>query len=125
MSVLSEMQVEELTLHQINEMTKLHCFVRETMRIDPATQNSVPYAAQQDIVIRGVRIPKGTDLTLSLRAVLQHSKEWTRPHDFLPERFDMDSPLYKRPDGEPRSSIAFAPFSSGPRNCPGQVLALA
>ena len=69
------------------------------MRLDPAAQISVPYAAQEDVVIRGVRIPKGTDLTFAIRAVLRHSDEWIRPNEFLPERFDIDSPLYKRPDG--------------------------
>ena len=48
---------------------------------------------------------------------------WQRPREYLPERFDPDSPLYNTPDGKPRHPFTMIQFGFGPRNCPGQVLA--
>ena len=44
---------------------------------------------------------------------------WTRPDDFLPERFDPDRPM----DPE-RPNFSYIPFSAGPRNCVGQRFAM-
>ena len=46
------------------------------------------------------------------------------PDEFLPERFNSESPLYLTPDGKNRHSTAFFPFTTGPRSCLGQTLAL-
>ena len=52
-------------------------------------------------------------------------EQWQRADEFIPERFDSDSPYFLTPDGKVRSPVAYIPFSLGPRNCLGQVLALA
>ena len=53
-----------------------------------------------------------------------NSKEWHRPLEFIPERFDPESPYFVRPDGKQRSPYSYIPFMAGGRKCPGQILAL-
>ena len=53
-----------------------------------------------------------------------NSKEWQSPLEFIPERFDPESPYFLRPDGKQRSPYSYLPFMVGSRKCPGQILAM-
>ena len=53
-----------------------------------------------------------------------NSKEWQSPLEFIPERFDPESPYFLRPDGKQRSPYSYQPFMIGSRKCPGQILAM-
>ena len=53
----------------------------------------------------------------------KNSAEWQRPHEFLPERFDTESPLYLTPSGKKRNPMSWAPFSGGKRICFGKTFA--
>ena len=52
-----------------------------------------------------------------------NSKQWQRPNEFLPERFDPSSPLFLTPDGKKRNPFSFFPFSGGRRVCFGKTFA--
>ena len=41
----------------------------------------------------------------------------------MPERFDSDSPLSKKPDGSKRHPYSFSPFLGGSRVCLGKTFA--
>lgn len=60
-------------------------------------------------------IPEGADILISPYVIHRHAGYWQNPHDFDPDRF-----LTMDPAAEP----AFIPFSSGPRNCIGEHLAM-
>lgn len=62
-------------------------------------------------------------LTINFQALSQNPKEWQRPMEMLPERFDSNSPLYLTPSGNKRKSTSFIPFHGGPRVCFGKTLA--
>ena len=51
--------------------------------------------------------------------------QWHKPEEFIPERFDIDSPYFLTPDGKTRSPVSYLPFSLGSRSCLGQTLGLA
>lgn len=70
----------------------------------------------------GVEVLKDTELMCQF----PHSNpnEWKNPLEFHPERFDPSSEYYQRADGKSRHRLAFTPFSSGPRACPGMFLAM-
>ena len=55
-------RVEDLTLSQLNELPKLNNFIKETLRLDPPSNFSLPYSAKERLTICGVEIPKGTTL---------------------------------------------------------------
>ena len=53
----------------------------------------------------------------------KNPKEWQKPFEFIPERFDSNSEYFKRPDGTPRNPLAFMPFLGGKRICLGKTFA--
>ena len=67
----------------------------------------------KDFELDGTWILKGTDIQYDLAAIHVNQTEWQFPYDFLPNRFDPESPLYKKPDGTARSNFAFIPFLWG------------
>jgi cytochrome P450 len=58
-----------------------------------------------------------------MQAIMRDPKQWIRPREFNPARFDPNSEMYKRPDGRPRNPLAFCPFSGGRRICAGKTFA--
>jgi len=52
-----------------------------------------------------------------------NSSQWQRPMEFLPERFNPQSPLYLTPDGKKRNPFSWCPFAGGKRVCFGKTLA--
>jgi cytochrome P450 len=110
----------------ILNMSYLNYVVRETLRLDCPTFNSLYYEAKEDITICGVDIPKGHILQSDIILLHTNPKEWHQPLEFIPERFDPESEFYFRPETEKkaRSPYSFVPFSFGGRKCPGQAYAL-
>lgn len=54
---------------------------------------------------------------------LHHNPEqWQEPEEFIPERFDTESPYFKTPKGEKRHAMSFTPFISGKRTCVGRTV---
>jgi cytochrome P450 len=49
--------------------------------------------------------------------------QWKSPEQFIPERFDHESPYYMKPDGTKRNPLAFSPFFGGRRVCLGKTFA--
>lgn len=60
---------------------------------------------------------------MNMQAIMRDPKQWIRPREFNPARFDPNSEMYKRPDGRPRNPLAFCPFSGGRRICAGKTFA--
>jgi len=68
-------------------------------------------------------VKKGDRVRVLPWALHKHSGEWQRPHEFLPDRFDPDSPLYLTPAGKKRNPMSWVPFSGGKRICFGKTFA--
>ncbi|KAM4601832.1 cytochrome P450 4F3 [Polymixia lowei] len=92
--------------------------IKETLRLhSPVLAVTRQYT--KDMPLPGDRtVPKGAICLVSLYGTHRNPTVWTNPYEFHPERFD---PANTRG----RSSHAFIPFSSGPRNCIGQKFAIA
>ncbi|KAI0388392.1 cytochrome P450 [Xylariaceae sp. FL0594] len=96
--------------------------IKETLRLYPqaGTMRESPagFLLSGD---KGTQYPvEGFDLWLSAHTIHRNPHYWTRPEEFLPERWTVrkDDPLY------PPQHNAFLPFSIGPRNCIGMELAM-
>lgn len=50
-------------------------------------------------------------------------RQWQRPEEFLPERFDRESELFLTPSKKERHQYAWCPFMAGNRYCIGQLVA--
>uniref|UniRef100_A0A3B4WKB4 Cytochrome P450, family 4, subfamily F, polypeptide 3 n=1 Tax=Seriola lalandi dorsalis TaxID=1841481 RepID=A0A3B4WKB4_SERLL len=106
---------EEIEWEDLANLTFTTMCIRESLRLHSPVQ-AVTRKYTQDMVLPGNRtVPEGTICLVSIYGTHHNPTVWTNPY---PLRFDPA-------DTENRSSHAFIPFSSGPRNCIGQKFALA
>ncbi|TRX95459.1 hypothetical protein FHL15_003790 [Xylaria flabelliformis] len=105
------------TYDEINELPYLHNVVREVLRVySPSLMG--PRQASKDLIIEGVRIPKGTQIDLHMPLLHHHQDVWGPDASvFDPERWDTRT-------GDGASLYAFEAFIQGPRMCPGKNFAL-
>lgn len=118
---------ESLDYDTVTEFTYLANVFFETMRIEAPVATANAQYSIQDITIgegsRKFNLKKGQNFMLSIYEMHHCEEVWIRPQEFLPDRFDKESELYKMPNGQPRPSQAFNPFIGGKRVCLGKSLA--
>ena len=117
--------LSELTPKKYGELNLLSWVLKESLRLTPTAPASVDYkVVRAGCKIRGVEIPTDARIFINFGVVQRDPRQWQRPAEFLPDRYDPESPLYLRPDGGKRHPMSHIAFSFGPRNCPGQVFGL-
>ena len=110
---------------KILEFEYLNNVIKEALRIDPPVFESLESSPNEDIRICGVKIPKGSPIKIQLVGAHFNREEWIEPNKFIPERYDSNSKYFLKPNSDkPRSHYAYAPFSQGPRSCPGRSIAM-
>ncbi|KAG8825362.1 hypothetical protein FRC19_011599 [Serendipita sp. 401] len=89
---------------------------KESLRWNPFFTLGVPHVNNEDVVVNGVRIPKGSVIGQNIGFMLIDPKVWGDPEVFRPERFL---------DSDAGSSIPNPNFmfGFGARACPGMYLA--
>eukprot|EP00808_Paulinella_micropora_P002175 g68255.t1 len=122
--------VEHMTVQHLGKLAFIDAVVKETLRLYPSA--GFERMAVRDVQLGGNVIPKGTTLVILPNLVHRSHKHWgPSALDFLPWRWldpteHKDSwpeqPLDPAPTGPALNKIYF-PFSTGPRNCVGQLLA--
>lgn len=100
----------------IAKLQYLDRFFNEVLRLHGAAIR-FNRECREDIKIKNVFIPKGTDVSVPVYALHRNPKYWPDPETFDPDRF-MEENKAKRPEG------SFVPFGMGPRMCIGMRLAL-
>jgi cytochrome P450 len=91
--------------------------IEESMRIYPPAPGLSNRAVLEDDEICGVKIPKGTQVSVIPWVLHRHRTLWDHPEKFDPERFSPE-----RSQG--RHRFAYLPFGGGPRVCIGMALAM-
>ncbi|XP_038897312.1 cytochrome P450 CYP82D47-like [Benincasa hispida] len=107
-----ERQVSESDIH---DLIYLQAVVKETLRLYPAAQLSVPHESIEDCTVAGYHIPAGTRLWVNLYKLQSDPNVWESPREFRPERF---LAIEKNFDVKGQSP-QFIPFGAGRRICPG------
>ncbi|KAK4761564.1 hypothetical protein SAY87_029448 [Trapa incisa] len=103
-----------------SDMTRLpylHAIVKETLRLHPAVPLLLPRRAGVTAVVGGYTVPEGSQVLVNVWAIGRDPATWTRPEEFVPERFMGVQMDY---NGQ---SFELLPFGSGRRICPGMPLA--
>ena len=108
----------DVSLDQISTLEYLDLVVKEVLRLYPPGPG-IGRKLDEDCVIDGRVIPKGSSLWLFIYYVQRHPDVWESPDSFIPERHTAESRLEQK-----RSNFAYIPFSAGPRNCVGQRFAV-
>ncbi|KAF7286409.1 hypothetical protein GWI33_005329 [Rhynchophorus ferrugineus] len=106
----------ELTLSNINDLKYLDIVVKEAMRIYqpvPLIERNI----DEDWVLDGIKVPKGTTVTIFLYGMNRDPKVFPEPEKFDPDRFLPEKQAA-------RHNYSYIPFSAGSRNCIGQRYAL-
>jgi cytochrome P450 len=85
---------------------------KEALRLYPSAY-FLPRETNSEDVLGGVRIPKGSQVFLSVRHIQRHPAYFERPDEFIGDRFQRE---IKHP-------FSFIPFGGGPRICIGAALA--
>ena len=121
--------VEEVSYEKLRDAF-LNCdyltyVVKESLRIDPPAPLSLTLRSFEEVDVWGVTIPKGHDIFIGVTYINYNPKEWHRPTEFLPERFNPNSELFFKPDTKVmRDPKSMNSFSNGKRKCIGQVLGM-
>ena len=82
-----------MTLETAANLEFLNWVVCETLRFQSPASSTSFYEFTQDTKIGNFRVRKGDEFTISLNGLHHNGEEWQRPHEFIPERFDLSSPL--------------------------------
>ena len=89
--------------------------LEETLRLYPAGWLMTRRALKDD-QLGDYFVPAGTEIYVPPYFIQRHPALWQAPDQFDPERFDPAHPEKPHP-------LATLPFSAGPRNCIGELLA--
>ncbi|KAI0027033.1 cytochrome P450 [Vararia minispora EC-137] len=94
----------------------IDALVHELLRWSPVVPQGVPHVADEDVVWKGYRIPKGAMVIGNAWAILHDPASYAQPEIFRPERF-------LSPDGRfvADPSVDYY-FGFGVRRCPGRHL---
>jgi len=76
----------ELNRDNMEQLIYLRSTINESLRLRPPT-TALHRVASEDIVLDGKKIYKGTTIFAQLMAAHLDSRYWSRPDEFLPERF--------------------------------------
>ncbi|XP_077493145.1 putative cytochrome P450 49a1 isoform X2 [Amblyomma americanum] len=104
-----------------SELPFLKACIRETLRFHPIIPG-VNLKLNQDVVMSGYHIPAGTVLRTELYVAGQLEQHFTRPSEFLPERW-LRSGDSASEDAWTLHPFASLPFGIGPRTCIGKKIA--
>lgn len=108
----------------MKNMPYLRACIKESQRYYPLIVGNgrVPV---NDIVISGYRVPKGTQVSMSITSITRDPKHYPRPNEYLPERWlratEKSEGNAKCPHSlKPSSPFIHLPFGFGPRSCIGR-----
>ncbi|WP_198670615.1 cytochrome P450 [Oceanicella sp. SM1341] len=103
-------------IDDVRRLTYTRAIIEETLRLYPP----VPILGRQALAdgdINGTQVKRGAVVMVSPFMLHRKPDLWSRPDEFIPERFD--DRLTQRP-----SKYSYIPFAIGPRICPGLTFGL-
>ncbi|PHN08228.1 cytochrome P450 [Flavilitoribacter nigricans] len=103
----------------LSRLVYTHAVVQEALRIKP-TSPQLYLESNEEVVLENLRIPKNTRIILQNKVAQTEAQYFTRPHEFLPERWlESECPVHQN-----HSPDLVKTFGAGPRFCPGKYLAI-
>ncbi|OQR86016.1 hypothetical protein ACHHYP_11086 [Achlya hypogyna] len=126
-----------MTWEGLGELPLLTAVIQETLRICPTVTNlaargmlkdeAIPFSDGSEIVLPKARLwVNDAMIWIDTAAIHRNPAYWSRPDEFIPERFIEGSPTYvadKELRGGKATSFHYFPFSTGEKNCIGHRFA--
>lgn len=101
----------QLSFEETKKLPLTRAFFKEALRLYPPI-TFVPRVALEKVEIEGKKLPRGALVMIAPWTLQRHSKYWSNPHAFIPERF--------LPENEKTLNTgAYIPFGQGPHICVG------
>ncbi|KAL4468670.1 hypothetical protein ABPG74_005173 [Tetrahymena malaccensis] len=117
-SVFGQNKDPEINEEQLRKLNYCHMFIQECLRYHCPVMLLFARRAEKDFYIGDkILVQKGMQVNISLHGMLRREKYFQNPDEFIPERFNEENK-------KNINHLAFIPFSSGPKNCIGQHMAL-
>nr|AHL88980.1 cytochrome p450 3044A2 [Brachionus koreanus] len=107
---------EKFDYDSVIEMKFMDQVINETLRMYPGAVR-FDRVARQDYEFNGIKIKKGTVVTVPVRSIHYDAEIYPDPYEFKPERFDGKGK-------KNRENVCFLPFGAGPRSCLGMRFAI-
>ncbi|KAF9876812.1 hypothetical protein CkaCkLH20_05658 [Colletotrichum karsti] len=112
---------DEVTFTAVNSCKYLLACIEEALRVyPPSPQPHHRIVPPGGATVNGDFLPAGVSVSIPIYAASNSPENWTRPEEFLPERW-----LGENPEFEDDQRDASQPFQYGPRACIGRNLAYA
>jgi cytochrome P450/nitrite reductase/ring-hydroxylating ferredoxin subunit len=102
----------------LQQLPYIEAVIYETLRLRPVLP-IVQLCANEDIVIKNIKVPKGTNIQLPIYNMFLDDEFFQNSEAFNPHRWLTSDVTAKN-----NMQNAFLPFGYGPRVCPGRSLAL-
>ncbi len=109
---LEARSMPSLTYENLKKSRFMQSAYKEALRLYPSAY-FLPRESSQEDTLEGVKIPKGSQVFLSVRHIQRHPDYFDNPNEFVADRFCQE---LKHP-------FSFIPFGGGPRVCIGAALA--
>lgn len=111
----------DFTADTLSKVPYLRGCVKEALRLHPVAIGNMR-VPQNDVVLSGYRVPKGTVVSMIYSTLLKSDKHYARPLEYLPERWMRSSSDTVEDTKHLKASSAytFLPFGVGPRGCLGR-----
>jgi len=114
--ILKASKGEEIDFETVTGLPYLQQCISETLRLYPPVL-TIDRQCNKTTSYEGLRIQKGTFVTVPIYAIHQDPEFYPNPQIFDPERF---SPV----EINKRDPMTYLPFGEGPRACIGAIFAL-
>ncbi|ETV79932.1 hypothetical protein, variant 3 [Aphanomyces astaci] len=122
----------------LGELKYTTAVIHETLRLFPTASmlatrvcvqdNDMPTLASVNEHAKPVFIPKGTQMLVHTGAMHRNPKYWSRPAEFVPDRFIEGTESFEADKGlrgGQGNTYYYMPFSTGSKNCIGMRFAMA
>ncbi|WP_071190336.1 cytochrome P450 [Trichormus sp. NMC-1] len=105
-----------INIESFKELSYISAIFKETLRLYSIASGSSSLEAQREVVIEGQVIPRGTKIFWSMLAAGRDPEIYSRPDEFLPERWlDKSKEI---------SQLPMIDFGSGSHRCLGEHLSM-
>jgi cytochrome P450 len=117
---------DAITVKATGDLPYLNAVVNESLRAFPVASYITPRVAPKGgIVVDGNVMPEGTYMTMGQWYMGRSATHFDNPREFVPERWMQPDADATQSGSGLRTDEILRPFSLGPRNCIGKILALA
>ncbi|CAE1295567.1 Cytochrome P450 3A12,Cytochrome P450 3A4,Cytochrome P450 3A40,Cytochrome P450 3A11,Cytochrome P450 3A27,Lithocholate 6-beta-hydroxylase,Cytochrome P450 3A7,Cytochrome P450 3A19,Cytochrome P450 3A21,Cytochrome P450 3A13,Thromboxane-A synthase [Acanthosepion pharaonis] len=99
----------------VQNLSYLEMCMDETLRMYPIAL-LLTRESKEDCVVKGMKIPKNTEVMFPVMCLHYDPRYWTDPEKFDPEHFSEENKAKQK-------SFTYLPFGGGPRICAGMRLA--